>query len=216
MSIHDEISDNEVLRTAAGSLSALPVPGPPDAEAVMARGRTRRHRRRAGIGMAGTAAAAATAIGLASVLAGGPVPAHATGTIRTLGFTLVKNDNGSVTLTLTQHQMFNPDTLQHALAQDGIPALVQIGTWCSSKLAPGSALNKAVSIQLPGGSPVTGAPGQREVPIPPDAVNVIDPAAIPAGAELFFGFQNNDHDIVVNLINIDSYTCVSGIVPWPR
>jgi len=67
--------------------------------------------------------------------------------------------------------MFNPGTLQHALKQDGIPALVQIGTWCSSKPAPGSALNAVLSVQFQDGRPVSG----------------------------------------VNLISIDSYTCVS----WP-
>jgi hypothetical protein len=206
MNIHEHMSDNEVLRAVADSLSALPVPEPPQAKAIMARGRTRWHRRRVRIGLAGSAAAAASALGLASVLAGGPAPALATGTIRTTAFTLVKNENGSVTLTLTQGQMFNPDALQRALAQDGIPALVKIGTNCSSDPAPAGPLNAYLSVQLPDGSPVTGPPG-TQIPIPPGAVNVINPAAIPAGTELFFDYLNNDHELIFHLINIDSYTC---------
>ncbi len=45
MNVHDEMSDNEVLRTASGSLSAIPVASPPDVEAITARGRARRRRR---------------------------------------------------------------------------------------------------------------------------------------------------------------------------
>lgn len=208
MNIHEEMSDDEVLHAVADSLSAWPVPEPPEATAIMARGRTRRHRRRAGIGLAGTAAAA-SALGLASVLAGGPAPALPAGTIHTTAFTLVKNENGSVTLTLTPGQMFNPDALQQALAQDGIRALVKIGTSCSSHPAPPQSPNTILSVQLPDGSPVTGPPGTK-VPIPPDAVNVIYPAAIPAGTELFFEYLNNDTTLAFHLINIDSYTCVGG------
>jgi hypothetical protein len=220
MNIHDEMTDNEILHTAARSLSALPVPGPPDVKAIMAQGRTRRHRRRAGIGLAGTAAAAASAIGLASVLAGGPAPALATGTIHTTAFTLAKQHNGSVTLTLNQHQVFNPDTLQKALARDGIPAVVDIGKWCTSNPAGGftfsgsaATQNKIFSIQPPGGGPGTGSPDEK-TPVPPGAVTVIYPAAIPAGTELFFDYQNNNHDLTGNLLTIGSYTCTNGPVPW--
>jgi hypothetical protein len=57
MSVHEQMSDDEVLHVVAGLLSALPVPEPPEAKAIMARGRTRRHRRRTGTGLAATAAA---------------------------------------------------------------------------------------------------------------------------------------------------------------
>ena len=164
MNIHEEMSDNEVLRAAAASLSTLPVPEPPEATAIMTRGRTRRHRRRAGIGLAGTAAAAATALGLTGVLAGGSAPALATGTIRTTAFTIVKNENGTVTLALTMGQMFNPHALQQALAQDGVPALVKIGARCSSNPAPPSP-DGIISVQLPNGEPA--APPGTTGHIPP-------------------------------------------------
>lgn len=207
MNIHEQMSDNEVLHAVAESLSALPVPEPPEAKAVMARGRTRRHRRRAGIGLAGTAAAVASALGLASALAGGSAPALATGTIRTTAFTLVKNENGTVTLTLTMSQMFNPKALQQALAQDGIPALVKIGTDCSSPSGSAGSVSAILSVQLPDGRPVTGPLG-TQIPVPHDAVNVINPTAIPVGTELFFDFTG-EHELITKLINIGSYTCVS-------
>jgi len=179
----------------------------------MAKGRTRRRRRLAGIGLAGTAAAAAAALGLASVLAGGPVPAPATGTIRTTAFTLVKNTNGTVALTLSQGQVFNPGALQQALAKDGIPALVKIGTYCSSHPQPSP--TGAISLRLPDGTPVVGtpvagsAPGHPHHQIPADAVVVINPAVIPAGTELSFSYGHNG--LLVRLIRTDSYTCVNGL-----
>jgi hypothetical protein len=212
VNIDENMSDNETLHVVAGSLSTLPVPDPPEAKAVMARGRTRRHRRRAGIGTAGAAAAVALALGLASAFFRGPAPPPATETIRTTAFTLVKSENGSVTLTLTQGQMLNPNALQRALAQDGIPALVKIGTQCSSVPAPAGSPNAILSVQLPDGRPVTGPPG-ASIPIPPNAVNVINPKAIPAGTGLFFDYLNNDHDLAFSLINIHSYTCTSDAVP---
>jgi len=127
MNVHDEMSDSEVLRTAADVLSAIPVAGPPDAEAVMARGRARRRHHRATLGLASTTAAAAVAISLAAALGGSPASAPGVGTIQTTAFTLVQNANGTVTLTLTQGQMFDPSVLQRALARDGIPALVIAG-----------------------------------------------------------------------------------------
>ena len=49
MNIHDEMSDNEVLRVASKSLSAIPMASPPDVSAIMARSRARRRRRLSGI-----------------------------------------------------------------------------------------------------------------------------------------------------------------------
>lgn len=41
-------------------------------------------------------------------------------------------DYGTVTLTLTSDQVFNPGALQQTLQQDGIPALVETGSYCST------------------------------------------------------------------------------------
>jgi hypothetical protein len=53
-------------------------------------------------------------------------------------------------------------------------------------------------------------PGDQH-PVPPDAVTVINPAAIPAGTELFFDYVHNDHALTGGLIYASSYSCTSGL-----
>jgi hypothetical protein len=214
MNVHDQMSDDEVLRAAADSLSAIPLPGRPDAVEIMARGgarRRRRARRLSGLGLAGTAAATVATLGLAGVFGGGAGPASpvSTGTIRTAAFTLARNTDGTATLTLSQHQLFDPRALQAALARDGIPALVKIGTYCSSHPAPPRPDSIGVlSVQLPDGTPVAKSTPGHQHPIPADAVTVINPAKMPAGTELFFDYIHNG--LTGGLIYTHFYTCVSG------
>ena len=168
------------------------------------RSRSRRHRRLAELSIAGVAASTILALGLAGVFGSASrTPAHDLGTIRTAAFTLTKNANGTATLTLTADQVFNPGALQQALQQDGIPALVETGSYCSSN--PAAAWAATLSLQLPDGTPVSGNP------VPADAVTVINPAAMPAGTELFFGYFNSDRTLTGNLIYASSYTCSSGL-----
>jgi hypothetical protein len=172
------------------------------------RSRSQRHRRLAGLSVAGVAASAIVALGLAGVFgSSGPASAHRPGIIRTAAFTLAENANGTATLTLTQDQVFNPSTLQQALQQDGIPALVKTGSYCSSNPSPpGGAWAATLSVQLPDGTPVT--PNQQ---IPSDAVTVINPAAMPSGTEMVFGYFRNDHLLAGGLIYTSSYTCSNGL-----
>ena len=135
MNIHDEMSDDEVLRAAATSCQQCRWPGPRCRAQIMARGRARRRRTVTGLGLAGTAGAAALALGMAGVF-GGHRPARTGTTISTAAFTLAKAANGTATLKLSQDQVFDPGALQQALGQDGIPALVKIDTFCSSNPAP--------------------------------------------------------------------------------
>lgn len=131
MNVHDEMSDNEVLRAASESLSRIPMASPPDVEAIMARGRAHRRRRFSGVaGMSVAAAGTALALGLTGVL--GPAPARAPGTIRTALFTLVSNSNGTATLTINPKELVDAAALQNDLRQYGIPALVTSGSFCSS------------------------------------------------------------------------------------
>ncbi|MFY9929634.1 MAG: hypothetical protein WAK82_16645, partial [Streptosporangiaceae bacterium] len=162
----------------------------------------RRHRRRLVQLSAAVAASGALALGLATVI-GSASPAPAPGTIRTAAFTLARNANGTASLTLNQGQVFDPATLQQALARDSIPALVQTGTYCTSNPAPPS--EGTLSIQLPDGSPVpiTG----RRSPVRPDAVTVINPAAMPAGTELSFTYSNHDRVLTGSLIYTAAHTC---------
>lgn len=205
MNIHDELSDNEVLRAASDSLSAMPVAGPPDVEAIMARGRAHRARRLsavAGLSVAGVAAGTALALGLTGALG----PARTTGTIRTAAFTLVSNTNGTATLTLNPVQLFDPGQLQSDLAKYGIPAKVTSGSYCTSDPEP-AGFSQVVSLPGPG----TSQRASRQ------AVTItIDPAAMPDGTELSFGnFQLTTGELAgeqqadMDLIDTSSYTCTS-------
>jgi hypothetical protein len=198
---------DEVLLQARDALSGARMETP--VEAILAKGRSRRHRKRlVQLSAAGVAASGCLALGLAAVVSSGS-PAPAPGTIRTAAFTLARNANGTASLTLNQDQMFDPAALQQALARDGIPALVQTGTYCTS--TPASlGISGVLSVQLPDGSPIP-TPGYRSrVPVPPDAVTVINPAAMPAGTELSFTYVNHDHDLIGRLIYTAAHTCSSS------
>jgi hypothetical protein len=192
---------DDVLLQARDALSGARMDTP--VEAILANGGSRRHRKRlAQLSVAGVAASGAVALSLALV-AGSGSPAPSPGTIRTAAFTLARNANGTASLTLNQNQVLDPATLQQALANAGIPALVQTGTYCTSTPAPPS--NGVVSIQHPDGRPVrrTG----RQTPVPPDAVTVINPAAMPAGTELSFTYINHKRVLTGGLIYTAAHTC---------
>jgi hypothetical protein len=193
---------DDVLLQARDALSGARMETP--VEAILTKGRSRRHRRRLAQLSAGVAASGALALGLAAVIGSGS-PAPAPGTIRTAAFTLARHANGTASLTLNQDQVFDPAALQQALASDGIPALVQTGTYCTSTPAPPS--SGVVSVQLPDGSPVPHTGNQS--PVPPDAVTVINPAAMAAGTELSFTYSNHDHDLTGGLIYTAAHTCSS-------
>ena len=173
-------------------------------EAVLATGQSRRHRRRLVQLSAAVAAGGALAVGLATVTGSGS-PAPAPGTIRTAAFTLVRNANGTASLTLNLHQVFDPAALQRALSSDGIPALVQTGVYCTSTPAPPS--SGVLSVQFPDGSPVHKSTPGHHYPVPPDVVTVINPAAMPAGTELSFTYSNHNHDLNAGLIYTAAHTC---------
>ncbi len=207
MNVHDEMSDNEVLRAASDSLSTIPMATPPDVAAIMARGRARRRHRLStvtGLSVAGVAAGTALALGLTGVLG----PARVPGTIRAAAFTLASNSNGTATLTIKPGELLDPAALQSDLAQHGIPAKVTTGSFCSSDSAP-AGFSQVVSFSPAG--PYTATPQNGAQP-----TITIDPAAMPAGTELSVGdFQlssgefsgQQQADFV--LIDTSSYTCSS-------
>jgi hypothetical protein len=204
MKVHDEMSDNEVLRAASDSLSAIPITNPPDVEAIMARGRARRRRRLSAVAGLSVAAAAGTALalGLTGVL--GPAPARSTGTIRTAAFTIVSNPNGTATLTLNPGELLDPAALQSDLAQYGIPAMVTSGSFCSSDPAP-AGFSQVVSVQPAGEFSVQAGSGEQPT-------ITIDPSAMPAGTELsvgYFQLSSGEQQADVVLIDTSSYTCSS-------
>jgi hypothetical protein len=177
----------------------------------------------AGLGVAGVAAATALAFALTAVP--GPVPNHGIrttqptqtpGTIRTVGFILTANTNG--TLTLTMSQVLDPAALQYALARHGIPALVKTDAYCTSNPAAPDPSSIGVISANPPFKPRLGL-----VPAPPQpahptgftaaAKTVINPAAMPAGTELFFGYVPGNSLVIADLIYTKSFTCSSQPPP---
>jgi hypothetical protein len=202
MNVQDEMSDHEVLRAVSDSLSAIPIANPPDVAAITARGRARRRHRLSAVAGLSVAAAACTALAI------GPTgmlgPARTPGTIRTVGFTLVSNANGTATLTISPKELLDPAALQSDLAQYGIPAKVTTGSLCSSDPAP-AGFSQVVS-SYPAG-PYTATPQPVTHP-----TITIDPSALPAGTELSVGdFQlsSGEQQADFMLIDTNSYTCSS-------
>jgi hypothetical protein len=233
---HDENPNNSALTSELrGALSELTTPERPPLAAITSRGRAHQQRRLAGFaGLGVTVAAVGTALALGLTGVFGAAPARSTGTIhpaaparstgtsagtiRTPAFILTSNVNGTDTLTLTMSQMLNPVTLQQALTQHGIPALVQTGTSCTSSPAPPDPVSIGVlSVQPPAGSPQAPVPASSG-PAPSElnqiaarTVTVINPAAIPSGTELFFGYSTSAHALFTDLIYTSSYTCSNGL-----
>jgi hypothetical protein len=223
---HDEYPDDSTLtEELRDSLFDLAVPGPPPLAAITRRGRAHRRRRRlAGLGVTAAAACVALALGLTGVF--GADPARSTGTIQTSEFALTSFSNGTVALRLGQ--LFDPAALQRALARDGIPALVKTDTYCSSHPAtPG--LFRVGVVPGPTGTPGRAGPGPGgeailqtlNIPVKPsqlapmvDPVSVVlNPAAMPSGAELFIGFYDLGHTVFIDLIYTRSHTCRSAQDP---
>jgi hypothetical protein len=176
-----------------------------DAAGVVARAHKVRRRRRtviAGLGVVGAAAGTALALSLTGVL--GSAPARGTGMIQTAAFTLVKRANGTATLTINPNVLLKPRTLQTDLRRDGIPAIVTTGRFCSSHPSP-AGFNRVVT-------------GQKSSP---DTMT-INPAALPAGAELSFGYfrlssaQETGQETVATLLTTNSYSCDrTAPIAWP-
>jgi hypothetical protein len=202
MNHNEHPNESAITQQLRDSLAELATPGRPPLAAITTRGRTHRRRRLAGFGgiTAGTAAAAVMlSLGLTGVF--GSAPARGTGTIRTMAFTLVKHANGTVTLTINQKVLLEPSILESDLRQDGIPALVTTGSFCSSIPSPAGFKQAVVA-------------GQQKTP----PTFTIYPAAIPAGTELSFGYfrladalgtGNPGQESAAALIDTNSYTCAS-------
>jgi hypothetical protein len=224
---HDEHRSDSVLTLELrDSLSELALPEPPPLETITSRGRARQRRRLAGfasLGGAGVATGAALALGLTGILGPAPVrtgtagiaaPARSTGTIRTAAFTLSSNGNGTDTLILKNSQLFDPAALQRALAQHHIPALVKSDIYCTSNPAPPDPMSLGVLSTRPRVNPPHQAVRVRSN-APPSDLNriaaqiktVINPAKMPSGTELFFGYSNSGHALFVDLIYTGSYSC---------
>ena len=181
----EDHADSEMTRQLRDSLSGIRVSGQPALGEIMSHGRAHRRRRilgTTGVGVTSIAAAAALALGLTGALGGTAVTSGAGTTVREAAFTLTANSNGTDTLTLSQDQVFHPAALQQALAKNGIPALVENATpgvlnTTACRFLPEQDVFKVMSFKGTG----------------PQRTMTINPAAMPAGTELFFVYFNNLH-----------------------
>jgi hypothetical protein len=226
------MNDQELITAVRQSVHGVRMNVP--AEQIISRSRAIRasgHRRLAAC-ITAVAAAGSVVLGLGLSGALGAAPPGGTGTIRgtgtisrtgtirTAAFTLARNANGTDTLTLTMSQMLDPAVLQQALAHDGIRALVKTGIYCSSSpAAPDPASIGVLSVRLPV------KPPHRMVPAPSGpapselkqiaarTATVINPAVMPSGTELFFGYSTSIHALFTDLIYVSSYTCSNSLPP---
>ena len=184
---------------------------PPAAADIIRQGDLRRRRSIARQSIGGLSAAGVVGAGVALGLGlTGSAPAHGTGTIQTAAFTLVSNANGTATLTINTNVVFEPGTLQRDLAQDGIPAKITVGSFCSSDPAP-AGINQVVSIpKIPRSELPNPSPGSKPGHVP-ERTMTINPAEMPPGTELSFGnFRlGNGEQTVYALIDTSSFTCAS-------
>jgi len=197
-------NDDDLVRHLRDHVSTVAAPSRPSLAAIASRGRTHRRRRTAsftGIGVTGVAAGIALAFGLSGAPAGG------TAAIQDDAFTLTSNANGTDTLTLPMKQVLDPAIFQRALTQHHIPALVKSGVVCDSRPEPANPVFSGIWTNP---RPTPPQPGQLQA----GAVVVINPAKIPSGTEMFFGYTSSDRAMFLNVITIDSYTCRSQ--PPPR
>jgi hypothetical protein len=228
---HENPTDSVLTMELRDALSELAMPERPPLTAITSRGRALQRRRRAGVvslGVPVAAAAAALALGLTVALNAAPARSpnairatghtHSAGTsantTSTPAFILTSDVNGTDTLTLSMNQVLDPATLQQALTEHGIPALVKSGTYCVSSPAPADPVGAGVlSIQPPAGSPHETVPApsgptpSQVTQMAAHTVTVINPAALPSGTELFFGYSSTNRGVFTDLIDISSYTC---------
>jgi hypothetical protein len=91
-------------------------------------------------------------------------------------FSVDTNPGGTVTVTLSDAQILNPDALRQALAQVGIPAKITPDSFCYNPVPDRSALLQAVAFHRP-------APGEA-------FDTVITPSKLPAGSTLAIGYAH--------------------------
>ena len=243
MSHFDEQYDAHLAGELRASLSGLAVPERPSLGEITSRGRV--HWRRRLLGTAGTSlagVAAGTSLVLAGVLGGvpaatthgstaaasgsappfrasasGSAKSDSAGTIQTAAFTLTANANGTSTLVLNQHQMFNPAAVTAALKAHGIPALVKVNMNCSSTPSPDDSgayapNNGAFILERADGTSMM-KPDPNKHPAHGPVKLVINPAAFPAGTELMLSFQspvwpkNGSYSLGTGLINKSVHYC---------
>jgi hypothetical protein len=171
MNEHDDVVC-QVRDSFSGLHMDLPV------EDILARGRVRQRRRVAGLTGAGAAVGAVVAVtltlgGPAQTRSGSPPPASP-GTAKLAAFSVTSGPGNSTTLMLrkTRQYRLDPGALREALARHGIPALVTVGTFCSS---------------TPGWTPAPGRIVHSAQRANGWAMTVINRSEMPSGTRLSIG-----------------------------
>ena len=139
--------------------------------------RRSRSNRRALIGVAAASAAAVVAIGAAAAIGTSGAPGRVEASpvhVHLADFTVDTNPGGTVTVTLSDVQILDPNALRQALAQAGVPAMVTPGSFCYNPVSDRTALLQAITFNQPG-------PGEAS-----DVV--ITPSKLPAGSTLAIGY----------------------------
>ncbi|MEV4623942.1 hypothetical protein AB0J74_35190 [Asanoa sp. NPDC049573] len=167
------MSDDEVLDAVRQTLSGVRMDRP--IEAIEQRGRARR-RKRTLLGLAaGGGAAAVAAFALALPLAA-QHPAGQAAALQPAAFTLVKQSDRTVKLTLHYKQILDPAALAKALDDAGVPAVVKANVICVPKgrqLPGANQVSWTERVDWPDGSP-------KEYTL------VIAPDRMPENSRIFF------------------------------
>jgi hypothetical protein len=174
--------DTGVLDTLRDAMDGVTMAVP--VERIVSTGRTRRHHRRVATVAAGTVAVAGLALGVATLANPSAAP-PVTGQdvhIRTVAYTVDRLADGTVKVTWTKRQYIDdPAGLEAALRQAGFPVLIKVGEFCVGPnddptlvhgIGPG--VLDVVQVTDTGG----------------EATFIYDPAAVPAGKQLFIGYLN--------------------------
>jgi hypothetical protein len=167
------MNDNDVLDRVSQSVSGVRMSVP--VEEILARARVQRRRRLSGMGAAAAAAGTALAVALLAATGSGGSPApDRSATPRLMAFTVTTGPNGSTALTLRKGAAYrlDPDALRRALAEHGIPAVVNVGRMCDTDPEPIGLDQVISSHRLADGSVFT----------------TFTPAAMPAGSEISIGY----------------------------
>ena len=177
---HNYTDAPQVMDALRDSLDGVTLQTP--VEEIMAAGRSRLHRRR----VAGAATAVVAAAGVAlGVTTYANQPAAPPGVhIQTVAYTVDRQANGTVKVTWDKRQYLEDRAgLQAALTAAGFPVLIREGEFC---VGPGDDATLDPSGTGPGVTAVVRADSQADGKV----TFVFDPAAVPAGKQLFIGYLN--------------------------
>ncbi|MDG6103889.1 hypothetical protein Daura_23780 [Dactylosporangium aurantiacum] len=176
--------DTDVLDTLRDALDDVTMSTP--LEQIVTVGRSRRQHRRLVTVAVGSVAVTGLALGVAALANPSAAPPSSTGAdvhVRTVAYAVDKQADGTVQVTWTKRQYIeDPAGLEAALRQAGFPVLIKVGEFC---LGPGDDPS-LVHGTGPGVEDVV----RRTADTEGEATFIFDPAAVPAGKQLFIGYLN--------------------------